>query len=307
MNTKKIMIIILAITVIGGVAGRIGYKAYLQKGKEQELEIQHVPETKSKNEQAEVSSKNEQSKVESKNEQIEVKSRNEQVKEDKLIHSNFQSKVQSYVAEFRKSGDDIYTFKKNLDSINTKNLNTEDKAKLNNLQLAAKDWSMFTEYYDYVRQTGDNDSYSEQAMKYAKEALDKVNTNNLIATGVMSKSTVDKYTSFLREYIEKKLKELDKQNKQELGNQEEVKRKELDKQHAQLKTIQEKEEFYYNIINEAMQRQIKYINSIKDPKVSQSVQSSIGAAASEETYLELLFPEDTKILRETLSKVTNPK
>lgn len=85
---------------------------------------------------------------------------------------------------------------------------------------------------------------------------------------------------------------------------EEERQQEQDKQHAQLKTVQEKENFYYNIMNDVMQKQIDYINSIEDPKVKQSVQSSISAAIAESTGLMLRYPEDSEIISTSLEKVT---
>ena len=84
---------------------------------------------------------------------------------------------------------------------------------------------------------------------------------------------------------------------------ENIEQKVEDKQNVELKTKQEKEDFYYNIINEAMQKQINYINSIKDPKVKQSVQTSSSAAIAEATSLEMKYPEDSEIINECLAKV----
>ncbi|MGL4760858.1 MAG: hypothetical protein ACRCWG_05295 [Sarcina sp.] len=65
----------------------------------------------------------------------------------------------------------------------------------------------------------------------------------------------------------------------------------------------EKEEHYYTLINNAMQKQIDYINSIEDPQIKQSVQSSIGAAIGEATLLEINHPEDSEIIQTSLQKV----
>lgn len=284
MKIKKIGIIILALVLTGGVAGVVGYRINLQDKNQQKLEIQKATEVKAKNAQIEVSSKNEQVEVKCKNEQTKgksnnkqanVKTKNEQVKvkqgeienkkpkKEKLTHSDFESKVQSYVAGYRKSGDGISTFKQNLDSINTKDLNTEDKKQLNNLKLAANDVIMLIGNYVYVKEF--DDPNIDKTMKCAKETLDKVNTENLVATGVMSKTDVDKRISYLRKYVESTQPALDKEKK-------------LNKQHSKLKTKQEKEAFYYKLINETMQRQRNYINSIKDPEEKGQVESDIGAA-----------------------------
>lgn len=77
---------------------------------------------------------------------------------------------------------------------------------------------------------------------------------------------------------------------------------ERDKQQAQLKTREEKLEFYYNIINNTMQKQIDYIVSLKDDPAAGQVQSSLGAAISQSVGLELSYPEDSEIISESLSK-----
>lgn len=108
---------------------------------------------------------------------------------------------------------------------------------------------------------------------------------------------------------EQKSETTDKKVKQETQNAEqklEEKYKELDRQHAQLKTTEEKEVFYYNKITDAKQRQIDYINSLKDPIEKQSVQSSLGAAVSESTFLMMRYPEDSEIIENVLSKINNP-
>ncbi|MGL5069003.1 MAG: hypothetical protein ACRC6T_14505 [Sarcina sp.] len=65
----------------------------------------------------------------------------------------------------------------------------------------------------------------------------------------------------------------------------------------------EKEEHYYTLINNAMQKQIDYINSIEDPREKQSVQSSMSAAIGEATLLEINHPEDSEIIQTSLQKV----
>lgn len=72
-------------------------------------------------------------------------------------------------------------------------------------------------------------------------------------------------------------------------------------------TEQKTEQYYYTLIEEAMQKQIDHINSIEDPQVRASAQSSVGAAVSKETELELKYPQDAEIIRASLSKVLEAK
>ena len=295
MKSKKIVVGLLAIVALGGIAGGISYKTHLKDTEKPELETQNIKKIDIEKEQAKKGQEEKMSKDSKK----------------EVAHSNFKSKVDGYVTEFRESKDDIQTFYQNLNSINAKELNTKDKEHLDNLYLGADDWSRLTSDYNEVRQTGADTNPNpdvKEIMKYAKDGLTNVNIDNLIATGVMSKDTVDKYISVLEEYVKNKQGDLEKQeklNKQmELESQKETdKQKELDKEHEKLKTTQEKEVFYYNAINEARKKQIEYINSIKDPKIKQSVQTSSGAATGEATLLELKYPEDAKIISESLAKV----
>ena len=165
-----------------------------------------------------------------------------------------------------------------------------------------------------------NNSTKEiEVSKSDTDSLDS-NTQDLVAEGgenvSSSKNLIDskfeKTQHKAEENVQQKTQEKTEQkvqeNVQQKTQQAELdKQAELDRQHAELKTTQEKEAFYYNIINEAMQRQINYINSIKDPKVSQSVQTSLGAAVAESTFLEMRYPEDSKIISESLQKVLNGK
>ncbi|WP_066891924.1 hypothetical protein [Clostridium nigeriense] len=65
------------------------------------------------------------------------------------------------------------------------------------------------------------------------------------------------------------------------------------------------EEEYYMIIKEAKQRQQDYIDSIDDPKVKQSVQTSYSAAIAESTALYIKYPEDTDTIDAALKRVLN--
>lgn len=187
MKIKKISIIILSIVAIGGFIGGTAYKTYVESSRQQELEIKHIKENTHKTQQTRV-------------QQVD-KEKNESTDENK---PSFESKVSSYLTEFKESKEDIDTLNHNLDSIKTNTLNETEKLQLANLKLAAKDWSILTVNYDYVRQVGNQDHNPDKALKYAKETLDTINTENLIATGIMSKESVDKKVSCLSGYIEKK-------------------------------------------------------------------------------------------------------
>lgn len=62
---------------------------------------------------------------------------------------------------------------------------------------------------------------------------------------------------------------------------------------------------YYNLIKEAKQKQIDYINSIEDPMEKHLVQTSFSAAVSQAVSLELKYPEDSEIIKESLDRVLN--
>lgn len=111
---------------------------------------------------------------------------------------------------------------------------------------------------------------------------------------------VEKKVENTEQKVEKKSENAEQKVEKKPEN---IEQKVEDKQNVELKTKQEKEDFYYNIINEAMQKQINYINSIKDPKVKQSVQTSSSAAIAEATSLEMKYPEDSEIINECLAKV----
>lgn len=63
------------------------------------------------------------------------------------------------------------------------------------------------------------------------------------------------------------------------------------------------EDEYYTIIKEAWQLQKDYIDSIEDPKVKQSVQTTQSAAILKSNELLSEHPEDSKAINESLSKV----
>lgn len=67
-------------------------------------------------------------------------------------------------------------------------------------------------------------------------------------------------------------------------------------------TTQEKETYYYNTINEAMQKQSNYIKSLEP---GTQVQSSIGTAYGEVMLLEMKYPEDAEIIKVSMKKVLN--
>lgn len=65
------------------------------------------------------------------------------------------------------------------------------------------------------------------------------------------------------------------------------------------------EDEYYIIIKEAWQRQKDYIDSIDDPKVKQSVQSTLSAAIMESNGLLIEHPEDSEAIDASLKRVLN--
>ena len=324
MKNKKIGIIISAIVIIGVIA----YKTYLQDGKQQEVKASKKVEIQAEGTQEgkklvdESTLKNQEVKAKSIDERNKVISENKEDSKvndkDEVSNSSFESKLESYVSKFReseKSSTSTPDFIEKLDSLNTKNLNAQEKAQLTNVIRAVGDWNDLNSAYSQIRMAGDgsmNDIVkygSKDSMNWAKDVIAKVDIRNLISTGVVSKEEAEKEISFLKEYARKQQVALDKQDEQmKLENQKiEAEYKELDQQHAKLETKQEKEDFYYNRINKAMQKQGEYINSIKDPKVKQSVQTSFGAANGEATFLEMRYPKDSEIIQTSLSKVINGK
>lgn len=62
---------------------------------------------------------------------------------------------------------------------------------------------------------------------------------------------------------------------------------------------------YYIIIKEAWKKQKEYIESIDDPKVKQSVQTSRSAAIMEANRLLIEHPEDSDAINSSLKSVLN--
>lgn len=67
------------------------------------------------------------------------------------------------------------------------------------------------------------------------------------------------------------------------------------------------EEHYYTLIKNAKQKQTDYINSIEDPNIRQSVQSSHSAAIFESSSLSMEYPENQEIITRALQKVFSEK
>ncbi|MDY4605630.1 hypothetical protein [Clostridium tertium] len=63
------------------------------------------------------------------------------------------------------------------------------------------------------------------------------------------------------------------------------------------------EKEYYDLIKEAWQKQKDYIDSIDDPKVKQSVQTTNSAAILKSNELFLAHPEDSDAINASLEKV----
>ena len=60
---------------------------------------------------------------------------------------------------------------------------------------------------------------------------------------------------------------------------------------------------YYDLIKEAWQKEKDYIDSIDDPKVKQSVQTTFSAAIMESCGLLMEHPEDSNAIDGSLRKV----
>ena len=65
------------------------------------------------------------------------------------------------------------------------------------------------------------------------------------------------------------------------------------------------EKEYYDLIKEAWQKQIDYIDSIDDPSVKQSVQTPESAAIMKSTELLIGHPEDSEAIDVSLKRVLN--
>lgn len=63
------------------------------------------------------------------------------------------------------------------------------------------------------------------------------------------------------------------------------------------------EKEYYDLIKEAWQKQKDYIDSIDDPKVKQSAQTTNSAAILKSNELLLAHPEDSEAINASLEKV----
>lgn len=76
-------------------------------------------------------------------------------------------------------------------------------------------------------------------------------------------------------------------------------------ENQQVSNEESTEDKYFIIIKEAWQRQKDYINSIDDPKVKQSVQTTQSAAIMEATGLLMEYPEDSEAINASLKRVLN--
>lgn len=65
------------------------------------------------------------------------------------------------------------------------------------------------------------------------------------------------------------------------------------------------EKDYYKLIKEAWQKQKDYIDSVNDPKVKQSLQTTNSAAIFKCNELLLKYPEDADSINSSLNKVLN--
>ena len=97
------------------------------------------------------------------------------------------------------------------------------------------------------------------------------------------------------------VKESVKATSQSVENAVESKQEDEDVQKNTQQEATEKE--YYDLIKEVWQKQRDYIDSIDDPKVKQSVQTSHSAAISKSSELLLAHPEDSKAIDSSLTKV----
>lgn len=322
MKKKKIGVIVLAVAFIGAVTGGVSYKASLQKDDQKSLETTAKSDVKSNVGQTEGENKieipSENKEFDKKVEDVKTTHSDEQteVNESKDV-SDFELKLKSYVKEFRDGECDVPDFMRNLDSIDTKDLNSQEKTQLDDAKKAIGDWSDLNSFYSQIRMAGSGSMEDivwhsgDSELEYAKEILKNTNTKNIVDAGVASKEKVDQEISFLKEYIEKKQEQVDKQKEDERqakidSQKADQEYKKLDEQHAKLKTTEEKKEFYYEQISKAMKAQVEYIDSLKTDKEKQSVQSSIGAANGEAVFLEMRYPKDSKIIEESLSEVLNP-
>ena len=85
-------------------------------------------------------------------------------------------------------------------------------------------------------------------------------------------------------------------------NKDAIKDKQEDSQQDMQKETEDK---YYSIIKEAWKKQKDYIDSIDDPKVKQSVQTSLSAAVMESERLLLEHPDDSESINASLKRVLN--
>ncbi|WP_066891152.1 hypothetical protein [Clostridium nigeriense] len=66
---------------------------------------------------------------------------------------------------------------------------------------------------------------------------------------------------------------------------------------------EETKDEYYRIIKEVWQKQKDYIDSIDDPKLKQSIQTTQSAAIMESNRLLMEHPEDSEAIEASLKKV----
>lgn len=222
MKKKKIGVIVLAVAFIGAVTGGFSYKASLKKEDQKSLETTAKSDVKSNVGQTEG-----ENKIETPSENKEFDKKVEDVKtthSDKQTEvneskdaSDFELKLKSYVKEFRDGQCDVPDFMRNLDSIDTKDLNSQEKTQLDNVKKAIGDWSDLNSFYSQIRMAGNGSMEdivkygSEDSLNTAKKISEDINTKNIIDTKIVSKEDVDKEVLFLKDYIENQQEFLEKQ------------------------------------------------------------------------------------------------
>ena len=135
---------------------------------------------------------------------------------------------------------------------------------------------------------------------YTYYPLPLVDILNLIKNNITEPSHIVQFLSLIHISVESKLEDEDVKSDTQ-DTPEENTQQNANEEVKQGLT----EEEYYIIIKEAKKRQQDYIDSIDDPKVKQSVQTSYAAAVAESSFLYIKYPEDTDTIDAALKRVLN--
>ena len=125
--------------------------------------------------------------------------------------------------------------------------------------------------------------------------------NNSVGEDNSSESSTSQFVSSTQSSVKESVKTTSPSVESKQGDEAVQKNTQQDTKPDTQPEATEKE--YYDLIKEAWQKQKDYIDSIDDPKVKQSVQTTNSAAILKSNELLLAHPEDSEAINASLEKV----